>query len=72
LPGYPSLELLTAKFNYRDQVSREGFPVLNATPSPITLSTDPANDAEFLRYPRSSFLSEAGPKKTPVGVPPLP
>jgi hypothetical protein len=71
LPGYPSLQLLTAKSNYRDRDSREGFPVLDATPSPITLPTDPTNDAEFLRYAKSNFLSEAGPKRTPVGVPPL-
>jgi hypothetical protein len=71
LPSYPSFKLLTSKSNYRDRDSQEGFPVLNATPTGITLPTDPTNDAEFLRYPRDSILSEAGPKKTPVGVPPL-
>jgi hypothetical protein len=72
LPGYPSVKLLTVQDNYRDRDSREGFPFLNAMPTDVTLPPDPTNDAEFLRYPRSSFLSEAGPKKTPVGAPPAP
>jgi hypothetical protein len=71
VPGYPPLKLLAVKSNYRDLNSREGFPILNATPTAIALPTDPKDDAEFLRYPRGSLLFQAGPKKTPIGVPPL-
>jgi hypothetical protein len=58
--------------NIRDPTSAEGFPVLEAKRRQVVpLSTDPTNDAQFLRYPKDSPLSRVGPEKTPVGVPPL-
>jgi hypothetical protein len=57
--------------NYRDLVSREGFPSLEArgVANFLPLGADPADDADFLRYPRASGLSRAGPDRTPVGAP---
>jgi serine/threonine protein kinase len=57
--------------NYRDLASRDGFPPLRSLglANFVPLGTDPSNDAEFLRYPRTSPLFRAGPRKPPVGVP---
>ncbi len=51
----------------------DGFPPLDSRSLPglPALPTDPGNDAEFLRYPRTSPLATAGADKAPAGVPPL-
>ncbi len=56
--------------NVRDFSSRDGFPPLRARyVVPFALPIDADNDAEFLRYPKSSDLSKAGLDGGPVGVP---
>jgi serine/threonine-protein kinase len=60
---------VTAAGNACDRTGREGTLPLRATALDFTLPTDPADDAHFLRYPASSLLSQAGPGRTPVGVP---
>jgi tRNA A-37 threonylcarbamoyl transferase component Bud32 len=53
--------------------TRFGYPILNIPVRDFAaLPTDPSNDAEFLRYPKTSPLNEVGPKKLPLGVPPPP
>ena len=71
LPGYPPLKLLTVRANYRDRDSREGFPVLEATPLDITLPTDPTNDAEFLTIPGAAFPVRGRAEDAGWGAAPL-
>jgi serine/threonine protein kinase len=50
----------------------EGYPYLSPAVSweALDLSTDPGNNATFLRYPRGHKLATAGARGGPVGVPP--
>src|SRR5262249_51930708 len=50
----------------------EGYPVLGVKVywEPLALSTDPSNDATFLRYARDHQLAAAGSDEGPVGAPP--
>jgi serine/threonine protein kinase len=56
--------------NVRDPPSQEGNVSVDAMPLAFTLPTDPSADRQFLRYPKTHPLAQAGPGKTPVGVPP--
>jgi hypothetical protein len=66
LPGRASPILLTAKGNVRDYASAEGYPALEAHGGNLNLPTQPGDDAQFLRYPRTSPLVKVGSP----GVPP--
>jgi hypothetical protein len=57
--------------NVTDAGSKEGNLPLRASTVPFTLPMNPANDAAFLRYPRSNPLARAGADHQPVGVPPV-
>jgi hypothetical protein len=59
------------KSNYRDGNSQEGFPLLEARQRPVSLPTDPTDDAQFLRYPKDHALATDGINKSPVGAPPV-
>lgn len=56
--------------NARDQVSKEGTLDLKAVPHSFLLPTNPDDDSQFLRYPKSSPLFQAGADQKPVGVGP--
>jgi serine/threonine protein kinase len=57
--------------NACDKESARGLPsFLNVRPVDFELTADPADDQQFLRYPKSSPLVTAGPDNQPVGVPP--
>jgi serine/threonine protein kinase len=57
--------------NVRDPSSLEGNVDLGAKVLPFSLFIDANNEAQFLRYPITSPLSQAGLNQSPVGVPPL-
>lgn len=61
---------LSALGNVCDRSGTEANPCLEARPVTITLPTDTADDAWFLRYPRESPLARLGPGQTPVGAGP--
>jgi serine/threonine protein kinase len=56
--------------NVRDATSREGTVDLAANVLSFSLGVDPANNAEFLCYPKTSPLYRAGINNGPVGIPP--
>jgi hypothetical protein len=59
--------------NVRDAASKEeNLPLAASQVDAATLVTDVnADRKQFLRYPKSSPLAEAGENKSPAGAPPL-
>jgi serine/threonine protein kinase len=56
--------------NFRDKESRDAYPFLKPPETDVALPTDSKSDAQFLRYSSQHALRQAGPNKSPVGVPP--
>jgi hypothetical protein len=66
-----NLPFLNPASNVHDVSAKVAFPSLDWQKLEVNLSTNPANDREFLRYRRDHTLARAGTNQSAIGAPPV-